>query len=191
MIKSEFRKVYLARRKNLSPEEKHEKSSQISNLFFQNFDLGKVNFLHCFLPIERTNEIDTKLIFQRIWSEFQQIETLVPRINYKTDELEHLRFTPATKLVKNSLGIDEPVENILIESEKIDAVIVPLLCFDQKGFRVGYGKGFYDKFLRNCRADCLKIGLSYFEPIAEITDVQDFDVKLDFCVTPKKIVNFK
>jgi len=191
MIKSEFRKVYLARRKNLSSEEKHEKSERITNLFFQNFDMSKVDFLHCFLPIERRNEINTKLIFQRIWSEFQKIETLVPRVNFKTDELENIKFTPATKLVKNSLGIDEPVDNVLVESGKIDAVIVPLLCFDTRGFRVGYGKGYYDKFLKICRADCLKIGLSYFEPIAEITDVQDFDVKLDFCVTPKKIVNFK
>lgn len=191
MTKTKLRKIYLAWRKNLLPEEKHEKSERITNLFFQNFDLSRINFLHCFLPIERTNEIDTKLIFQRIWKEFQQIETLVPRVNYKTGELENLKFTPATKLVENSLGIGEPVDNVLVESEKIDTVLVPLLCFDQKGFRVGYGKGYYDKFLRNCRADCLKIGLSYFEPIAEIFDAQDFDVKIDFCVTPEKIVNCK
>jgi 5-formyltetrahydrofolate cyclo-ligase len=59
--------------------------------------------------------------------------------------------------------------------------------FDRRGFRVGYGKGFYDKFLSECRADCLKIGLSYFEPIDEISDAQNFDVRLDCCITPKEI----
>ncbi|MDQ3180555.1 MAG: 5-formyltetrahydrofolate cyclo-ligase, partial [Acidobacteriota bacterium] len=81
--------------------------------------------------------------------------------------------------------------NELIETEKIDIVLVPLLCFDRKGFRVGYGKGFYDRFLKNCRTDCLKIGLSYFAPIKEISDVQDFDVRLDFSITPEEIFTTK
>jgi 5-formyltetrahydrofolate cyclo-ligase len=79
----------------------------------------------------------------------------------------------------------------LIEIEKIDAIIVPLLCFDARGFRVGYGKGFYDKFLSECRTDCLKIGFSYFAPVAEISDAQDFDVKLDYCITPEEIFDWR
>ncbi len=74
----------------------------------------------------------------------------------------------------------------MIEIERIDAVLVPLLCFDERGFRVGYGMGFYDRFLSGCRTNCLKIGLTYFAPTAEISDAQNFDVRLDFCITPKK-----
>jgi 5-formyltetrahydrofolate cyclo-ligase len=191
MFKADLRKIYLAKQKKLSAFERKQKSEQIIERFFSGFDLSKIDSLHCFLPIERTNEIDTKLIFQNVWREFPHIETLVPRIDFQTNEIENLKFTSETKLVKNAWQILEPSHDEMVETEKIDLVLVPLLCFDRKGFRVGYGKGFYDKFLKNCRADCLKIGLSYFEPVAEITDAQEFDVRLDFCITPEKIVNCK
>ncbi len=191
MTKAELRKIYLAKQKSLSLFERKQKSEQITDGFFVNLDLNKINFLHCFLPIEKFNEIDTNFIFQKIWRDFPQIETLVPRINLQTDKIENLIFAPETEIVKNAWEIFEPTNNESIETEKIDVVLIPLLCFDARGFRVGYGKGFYDKFLKNCRVDCLKIGLSYFEPVAEIADLQEFDVQIDFCVTPEKVVNCK
>ncbi|MDQ3374963.1 MAG: 5-formyltetrahydrofolate cyclo-ligase [Acidobacteriota bacterium] len=191
MTKAELRKIYLAKQKSLSLFERKQKSEQITDGFFVNLDLNKINFLHCFLPIEKFNEIDTNFIFQKIWRDFPQIETLVPRVNLQTDKIENLIFAPETEIVKNAWEIFEPTNNESIETEKIDVVLIPLLCFDARGFRVGYGKGFYDKFLKNCRVDCLKIGLSYFEPVAEIADLQEFDVQIDFCVTPEKVVNCK
>jgi len=187
MLKAELRKIYLARQKSLSPEQRREKSGLIANLFFRRFDLSAINFLHCFLPIGKFNEIDTKPILERIWREFPRVETLVPRVDFETNEIENLKFKSETKLAENAWRISEPVHDEKVETEKIDMVLVPLLCFDARGFRVGYGKGFYDKLLKNCRADCLKIGLSYFAPVAEIEDAQDFDVKLDFCVTPEEV----
>lgn len=187
MNKSKLRKIYLAKQKNLLLAERTEKSEQISNQFFQNFDLSRIDFLHCFLPIEKFNEIDTTTIFQTTWSKFPRIETVVPRVDFQTNRIENARFTRETKLFKNAWEIDEPARGDSVESGKIDAVLIPLLCFDRQGFRVGYGKGFYDRFLKDCRADCLKIGLSYFAPVAEVADAQAFDVKLDFCVTPEEI----
>jgi len=187
MNKSELRKIYLAKQKSFSMFERKQKSEQIADEFFANFNLSKINFLHCFLPIERTNEIDTKPTFQKIWREFPRIETLVPRVNFQTDEIENLKFTSETKLVKNTWEVSEPAHDETVETEKIDLILIPLLCFDTRGFRVGYGRGFYDRFLKNCRADCLKIGLSYFAPVEKILDAQDFDVSLDVCVTPEKV----
>ena len=187
MLKAELRKIYLARQKSLSPEERNERSLEIADRFFQNFDLTKINFLHVFLSIERFNEIDTSLIIEKIRREFPHVELVVPRVNWQTSELENLEFKPETELIQSSWQIYEPAGNDLVESEIIDLVLVPLLCFDREGHRVGYGKGFYDRFLKNCRADCLKIGLSYFAPVAEISDAQAFDVKLDFCVTPNQV----
>ena len=187
MTKAELRKIYLSRRKNLSAAERKAKSELISDAFFAKFDLRRIRFLHCFLPIEKFNEIDTRLIFERVWREFPHITTLLPRVNFQTNEIENLKFTSKTKLAQNQWLIHEPAHDELVESAKIDAVLVPLLCFDIRGFRVGYGKGFYDRFLRRCRQDCLKIGLSYFEAVEKIEDADDFDVKLDFCVTPEKL----
>lgn len=191
MLKAELRKIYLDRRRRLSDAERRRKSVEIAARFFAGFDLSRIDFLHCFLPIEKFKEIDTKLIFERVWTDFPRVETLVPRVNFETGEMENLKFTPATKLAQNRWKIPEPAHDELIETEKIDLVLVPLLCFDRQGHRVGYGKGFYDKFLKNCRAGCLKIGLSYFSPVsAEIEDAHDADVKLDFCVAPESVRRF-
>jgi len=190
MTKAELRKIYLEKQAALSPAERNKKSEQIFERFFAEFDLSKICFLHCFLPIQRTNEIDTKPIFERIWRDFPNIQTLVPRVNFETNELENLRFTFETELVQNQWSIHEPSHNELVETGKIDLVLVPLLCFDRQGHRAGYGKGFYDRFLKNCREDCLKIGLSYFPPVGEISDAREFDVRLDFCITSERAWKF-
>lgn len=191
MLKAELRKIYLARQKSLAAAERSERSRRIAANFFQNFALREIRYLHCFLPIEKFGEIQTKPIFQKIWQDFPQIETLVPRVDFHVREIENLKFTPDTELVQNAWQIHEPAHDETVAAEKIDFVLVPLLCFDEKGFRVGYGKGFYDRFLKNCREDCLKIGLSYFPPVAEIRDAHEADVKLDFCVTPESVRRFK
>lgn len=187
MLKAELRKIYLTRQKNLSPEERKQKSREIADRFFQEFDLMRINFLHVFLPIEKFNEIDTSLIYEQIRRGFPHIELVVPRVNRQTNEIENLAFKPETKLIQSSWQIYEPAGNNLIETEKIDLVLVPLLCFDREGHRVGYGKGFYDRLLQSCRRDCLKIGLSYFPAVEKISDANEFDVKLDFCITPEKV----
>lgn len=190
MFKSKLRQIYLGRQKLISPAEIIEKSREIAERFFESFDISGISFLHCFLPIGRFNEIDTKFIFERVWRDFANIVTLVPRVNFRTNELESLVFTPDTNLIQNAWQIHEPAHDNFVQVERIDVVLVPLLSFDLQGFRVGYGKGFYDKFLTNCRADCLKIGLSYFQPAEKITDAQLHDVKLDYCLTPEKVWSF-
>lgn len=190
MLKSALRKVYLAKQKAFSPIERTRKSELIGEHFFASFDLSGIRFLHCFLPIEKFGEIDTRPIFHRIWRDFSFVETLVPRVNFATKEIENLLFTRETKLTPNLWQIYEPTHDELVETKKTDAVLVPLVSFDERGFRVGYGKGFYDKFLKNCRVDCLKIGLSFFPPVEKIEDATHFDVRLDYCITPEKIFSF-
>lgn len=87
----------------------------------------------------------------------------------------------------NAFGIAEPIGTELVQPEEIDLVIIPMLAFDRKGNRVGYGKGYYDRFLCRCRRDCLKVGLSFFDPVDEISDVHPGDVRLDMCLTPERI----
>ena len=76
-------------------------------------------------------------------------------------------------------------------AEKIDLVLVPLLAFDKRGHRVGYGKGYYDRLLSQVRHDCRKIGLSLFQPVDVIDDIAASDIELDECVTPEGVVAFK
>jgi 5-formyltetrahydrofolate cyclo-ligase len=188
MTKNELRQIYFARQKSLSTRERNEKSQLIAEQFFTNFTLETCKNLHLFLPIEKNGEIETRFIYDRIWREFPQIRTFVPRV--RGEILEHLEFAQKTKLVENSWQILEPLGNDLAAEKIFDVILIPLLCFDKKGFRVGYGKGFYDKFLKKCRTDCLKIGVSFFAPIEEVSDINQFDVRLDYCLTPNQIWKF-
>ena len=115
---------------------------------------------------------------------------MVPRVNGKTGEIENLAFSADTELVENAWGIEEPGDSEFVDSHEIDLVLVPGLCFDRTGHRVGYGKGFYDRLLKKCRPDCLKIGVSYFEPIDKIENLYEGDVPLDFVITATRTVKF-
>lgn len=187
MLKSELRKIHLARQRALSPAERSAKSTRIADKFFAGFDLAGVRFLHCFIAIDKFNEIDTTVFFKRLWSEFPDVITVVPRVKMGTSEMESLKFTPQTELVKNIWDIHEPSHDEFIAAAQIDMVLVPGLAFDRSGHRVGYGKGFYDKFFSRCRPDCLKIGLSYFEPVEQITDIHEGDFPVDAVVSPNLI----
>lgn len=191
MTKAEVRKIYLRKQKSLSAYERSERNLHIATRFFERFDLTKMRFLHTFLSIAKNGEVETLHIRKRLWKEFPEITTVAPRVDFQTMTLENRLFDAATSFVENVWGIPEPSDGETVAVEKIDVCLVPLLGFDEKGFRVGYGKGFYDRFLSECRPDCLKIGLSYFEPTTKIANVQKFDVKLDFCVTPQTVFGFK
>ena len=191
MKKSQLRKHYLSKRKAISAEKMAIKSQQITDLFFQNFDLSTVKYLHIFLPIIKQNEINTMLIMKELQQNFSEIDITVPRIIPEKSELEHYLFDEKN-LIENQWGVIEPSgENQeIILPEQIDLVVIPLLIFDKNGNRVGYGKGFYDRFLQHCKPETLKLGLCLEEPIDTIEDVKEFDIKMDFCITTNKIYRF-
>jgi 5-formyltetrahydrofolate cyclo-ligase len=98
-------------------------------------------------------------------------------------------LTDATKIEVNRFGIPEPVEGIEVSPTSIDVIFVPLLAFDKAGNRLGYGKGFYDIFLKQCPASVLKVGLSLF-PAEDAIPAETHDQPLDYCITPSKIYSF-
>src|SRR5690606_20730654 len=100
--------------------------------------------------------------------------------------MRHFLWDEHTVLHSNRWGIPEPVGGTEVGADILDAVLVPLLAFDTDGNRVGYGKGFYDRFLAQCRPESLKIGLSFFEPLPGISDVSEQDIRLSACITPHK-----
>lgn len=187
MTKTELRKTFLARQKSLSSSERARKSRDIVRLFFECIDLSKINLLHCFIPIEKFGEVDTSLILRSIRENSPKTGIAVPRVNFETTEIESLIYKFNTELIENEWGIREPSNGEMVEPSTIDIVLVPGIAFDRTGHRVGYGKGFYDRFLKRCRPDCIKIGLSFFEPVDEIEDVHEGDKSLNACITPDGI----
>lgn len=188
MNKDELRKIYLAKRKALSESDRQTLSCSLCDLFFLTIDLSSVQVIHIYLPIDSKKEPDTWLIIDRLRSEFPHINLSTPKIN--DDQMESIFFEGLHQLEKNSWGILEPKQGVPTPIEKIDLVIVPLLAFDKLGHRVGYGKGFYDRFLKDCRSDCKKIGLSFFEPEEKIEDSNQFDVSLQMIFTPNEVYQF-
>lgn len=186
MTKSELREIYLNKRKAISAAEHNELSNQITQTFFEKIYLQKVRSLNCFISLKRKGEVETKGIFERLWQDHPRIRTFAPRINVRSGELESVAINDQTHLVENRWQIPEP-EGASTDPASLDLVIVPLLCFDESGHRVGYGKGFYDRFLAGCRRDCTKVGLSFFSRVERIDDINEFDITLDLCITPKEV----
>ena len=190
MTKSELRSIYQKKRRELTKPEVGERSKQIAEIFFGDVDLSAVRYLHTFIPIEKNHEPDTWLIIDGIQNHHSEISIVLPRINNVTGRIENYLYTRREDLETNAWGIKEPRETLSIHAEQIDLVLIPLLSFDQTGHRVGYGKGFYDRFLRDCRKDCQRIGLSLFDAVDRITDVDSFDEPLHRCITPTRMITF-
>lgn len=187
MFKKDLRKKYKAFRTKLSFEEIENNSLSIANNLLPLAIWDKLYF-HLFLTIEEQKEINTDFILQVLAGKDKEI--VVAKTDFNSIEMTHYLLTDNTKFRKNEYNIPEPVDGIEVPVSKIDVIFVPLLAFDTNGNRVGYGKGFYDKFLSQCQPKTIKIGLSFFEAEEEIADVYQDDIRLDYCVTPNKIYDF-
>ena len=185
--KKELRLKYKTLRQNLSVTDVEENSLAIANAVLKLPIWGKTYF-HIFLPIEEHNEVDTELILHLLSGKDKEI--IVSKADFESRKMTHFLLTDNTKIKKNEYNIPEPVDGIEVPSQKIEVVFIPLLAFDLKGNRVGYGKGFYDKFLAECKPETIKIGLSFFESEEKINDVFEGDIPLNYCVTPIKTYSF-
>ena len=187
MDKKQLRKKYFALRKSIPKEEALELSIQISNNVLA-LPIWNFNYYHIFLPIENKNEVDTSFILSILQGKDKHI--VLPKMN-DDDTLTNFLLTDSTLIKNNNFGVPEPVDGIEINASKIDVVFIPLLAFDKKGNRVGYGKGFYDRFLSDCKSDVIKIGLSFFPPEEKIEDLSNNDIPLNYCVTPIETYKFE
>lgn len=188
MNKKELRAKYKALRQELSPEEIEDKSLAIANRILQ-LDVWEKTYFHLFLTIEEQNEVETEFILQILAGKDKEI--VVAKSNFETREMTNYLLTDNTKFQKNEYNIYEPVDGIEVPNAKIEVVFVPLLAFDKKGNRIGYGKGFYDTFLSKCNEDVIKIGLSFFEAEEIMEGILETDIRLDYCVTPRTNYTFR
>ena len=183
MLKSEARAIYLVKRKSISFDDK-ELLDQAILTEFKKIDLTALKCIHIYLPIIAQNECNTYPIIEFIQENHPQINIVIPKANFENGQMDAVFFKADAPLAKNNLGIVEPIDGEVIDPKTIDLIICPLLAFDLKGNRVGYGKGFYDRFLQKCKSDVIKLGLSYFEPIESLSDCNENDLPLSSCITP-------
>lgn len=182
MNKKKLRTIYKEKRNNLSDTEVKNLQESIYLQVFE-FDFTPYQNIHIFISIEKQNEIDTYPIVKFLRKLKKTI--IISKSNFKTSTLQHYIFDKNTELHVNQYGIPEPINAIEIDAKKIDVVFVPLLISDKQKYRTGYGKGFYDRFLSDCKKEVISIGLNFFQPIDKITDINAFDIPLDIVIIPK------
>jgi len=187
MKKTELRKLYKLKRNALNADAVEDLSFEIANRLL-NLPIWDKSYYHVFLSIQEFKEVNTELILNILSGKDKHI--VISKSDFKTLEMTHFLLTDSTVIKIGHFNIPEPVDGIEISTEKIEVVFVPLLAFDKQGHRVGYGKGFYDVFLKNCSPKTIKIGLSFFEAEEVIEDSNEHDMKLDFCISPNQVYSF-
>ncbi|WP_185850900.1 5-formyltetrahydrofolate cyclo-ligase [Blattabacterium cuenoti] len=185
--KIKLRKKYLFYRKKLSKIEVIKMSHDIFHLS-KKLSFWNKNFYHIFLPIKKYNEINTFIITDFLLKERKKIT--IPCSDFIKNSIENCLFHEKSFLKKNRYGILEPVDKYIIHPSLIEVIFIPLLIFDLKGYRIGYGKGFYDKFITKCNKNVIKIGLSFFPPIEKIGSIHKNDLIIDIGITINKIFFF-
>ncbi|KQS25576.1 5-formyltetrahydrofolate cyclo-ligase [Dyadobacter sp. Leaf189] len=192
MKKAFLRKEFLGKRMALAQKEREALNLSITEKTLRYLSEITFSMVHVFLPHPSKNEVDCQPLISLLREKAAPPRIVAPHVLPGTKEMEHYLLTHETTLIPNQWQIPEPDPHtsVRIEPRQIDVVLVPLLAFDQRGFRVGYGGGYYDRFLKECRDDIVKIGLSFFAPVPEITDTNLYDIPLNACITPDEIYRF-
>lgn len=186
MDKAQLRTVYKKRRQALATSEIEENSLQIANRALK-LPIWEETYYHIFLPIESHKEVNTEYLMHILQGKDKSI--VVSKSEFETGELKHYLLQENTVIKLSKYGILEPVDGIEVPAEKLDVIFVPLLAYDEKGNRIGYGKGFYDRFLANCNPNAIFVGLSFFPPEESIPS-EKTDIPLHYCITPGKTIRF-
>lgn len=181
MLKSEARNLLLQKRKSITQVD-CLKWDDLLLIQFQKLDWSQVQCIGSFYPLEQQNEPNAMLLIQYLKFLIPNLKVAYPKVNEGDMTMDFYEESEYT--TENKWGIQEPVPHHLLFPEALDAFLVPLIGFDQLGHRVGFGKGFYDKYFARCTHSPKRIGISYFEPIPNIEDTHEFDVPLTECITP-------
>jgi 5-formyltetrahydrofolate cyclo-ligase len=184
-MKKKLRQDLLAQRKAMSDEFVAQASRQIFERWRNRFSLKKVSFFHCYQTMPQKHEVATEDFTRFVYERHPQVNIVVPVMDDVHKTLRHAHIHDDVEMRKNRWGILEPHLPVdFVHPMQIDMVIVPLLGFDERGHRLGYGAGYYDRFLALVRPTCIKIGLCYSAGnLKSALPVEPHDVPLDFIVT--------
>ncbi|AAC07587.1 5-formyltetrahydrofolate cyclo-ligase [Aquifex aeolicus] len=178
MLKSELRKKVLHKRINLSEEERRRLSEKvISNLkSLPEFKKSKKVALYC--PIK--GEVDLTPLFPEV---LKEKELILPKV--EGNEISLYRVHSPACLGVGAFGIMEPVEGERVNPEDVDFIAVPGVAFDLEGYRLGFGKGYYDRLLKRVKG--LKVGVAYSFQVFERLPRDAWDIPVDVLVTEKNV----
>lgn len=182
--KSLLRKEMIAKRQSLSQEEWEEKSSLILGHILSSSEFKSARTIHCFISMNDRFEVDTHRLINEMLAVGKEV--IVPITDFKSGTLSHSKLESFSDLKPNKWGVLEPDQKKAVKTDEIDLVLVPLLAADKFGNRLGYGKGFYDRFLAETNA--LAFGLVFSDFILENIPTDSFDKKLNGLISEKGLI---
>ena len=185
-MKNQIRKNLISKRKNLSNEEVLEKSKKIKNKLFNLNELKQASTILFY--VSYNNEVNTHEMIKELLTGNKTI--VVPISNKKNRSLNLSKLNKWDDLSIGSYNILEPKKDRIygVNIDSIDLIIVPGVGFDENGNRIGHGKGYYDKLLKNSK-HATSIGLSFECQIVEKIPTGKYDLPVDKIVTEKRVIN--
>ena len=177
--KQKLRAYYLKRREDMLPNEADLKSKRIINTLIKSDLYQYVTTVHCYVSIEDKNEVRTKRLLEQMFDDGKRV--VVPKILNK-GRLAHSEISSLGELKINRWGVGEPVNDRYVDTDELELIIVPMVAGDRFRNRLGYGKGFYDRFLRKVQAK--KVGLLYdLQVHPSPLMMETHDIPLDLLIT--------
>lgn len=183
-MKQLLRKKFSDERLGLTDEVYHSFSNKICSSFLASDAYKSSSVIHCYISMNRRKEVNTLPLLQFMLDDAKHI--IVP-IMLPDGKLKHVQINTLNDLAENSWGVLEPAKGLEVNSEIADCIIVPMLAGDINRNRLGYGKGYYDRFLQTTNAT--KIGFCFDFAILEALPVEKHDEKLTQIITEKRIIS--
>lgn len=183
-IKETLRKKIKEKRENLSQEEKKNLSFIIREKFLSLCEIEKAQIIMSYMDFK--NEVETRKINEILLQKGKKV--LVPRVSDDKEKIIPVEITGEYK--KGKYGIDESIGKDYLGKD-IDIVIVPGIVFNKNCERIGFGKGYYDKFIseiEKTEKKILKISLAYDFQIDNTFKKEEHDKSVDMIVTEKRII---
>ena len=185
MPKRSIRARFLAERKSLLQEQRDELGRQVQQKFLRLELLAGVKILALYSAIH--NEVLTDAVAG--WALAAGKRVAYPRVAGKT--LEFVEIASLDDLAPGSFGVPEPSTGNRVALAALELIVVPGVVFDRAGHRLGYGRGYYDRVLDECRPDCRKVGFAYqFQVVESLPVVEEHDQTLSMLVTEQETLNF-
>ena len=194
MKKFDIRVKALTERKSWTQQDFELKNVQLLNQIIEFINpLPRNLMLMSFHSMEHQREVMTSPIHALLINEPYYHQLIFPKVEKNTSQIIPYLTDKKSKFLASDWGILEPTNDtsVQLNPKDIDLIFIPLLAIDTQGHRVGYGKGFYDRFLANTKPEMIKIGLGLEEPIEPIEDLNPYDIALDFAITPKSVYRFR
>ncbi len=186
-IRRDLRVRLLRERDALSTEMRHRLSQTITERLWSYLHEKHCRSFHCYISFR--SEVETQPFIIRSLEDGLRVTVPIVQLDGENRSLAHSEIHSLSDLAGGAFGLQEPVERIPARLDLLDMVIVPLVGFDRRGTRLGYGMGFYDAFLRELPRTTERIGLAFGIQEADLIPLLPHDEPLDTIITEHEIIH--